>query len=654
MTPGTLPPLGGDSTGIAEFVDALVRECFDDPKRQAWDQQVDQSMNLYIGSHWQSTPDDGLLRLVVNRVQNCIVSLVAVQAGDPPKIEFVARERGEPPLVFVNTNSAEGLALAATLGVDTTQPLPADVAKSVLEQAKLGDMAKLAGGAVGGLTSDAVVEVSDATAAEALQTVFDGMWDESDCQTFFVENVLNKNILGWQPTLYEFDDIEKKHVLTNVNPRQVFVDRLHSDLSRMQYAIYDEPISVEEAVALYPHMADRVREAGSTGVLKFPGSRQYTPAGDLESARFDRGMVVIRHAWVRNQPFPMSQAEAVQSGAAIVREAPQPDGTIREVTEVGGVEVALGSPAWPMRYGIRQIKILFDGVVEDRECETADIPLPINVNVPIPFSPYGQGEPTRLQGLQSALNRIVSCIVTHHAYNAFPPEYVAQGIIDAMGKALRDVRTRPGSRIVVPDHLITQLGDIRKILMTGETPSMPADVWRVLDFLVSMIDKEGNQSDVMQGNASASWSGETVNALQNAASQVIRGKSLYTEIYLRRLARLMVHSIHTRMTPDDWSRYCGKWPMQALAALQSRAKAIDIDFSVNVRSGSGSSRRDETNALIAASQSGAPISPQTVLGRLDLDPDVEMRNTIQWQREVAAAMPQPVAASEKPKENTDG
>ena len=650
--PGTLPAAGTDPAGTAAFVDACVRECWDDPRRQAWDADADRAMNLYLGSHWQTNADDGMLRLVINRVQNCIISLVAVQAGDPPKIEFVARERGDPPLVFCNTNTPGGQMLAQELiagGMNPNAAIPDPMSHQIMERAEAGEQMKMAGlMAPGMLTKDDIVEVNDATAAEAVQTVFDAMWDQSDCQALFVENVLYKNILGWQPTLYEFDDVEKKHVLTNVNPRQVFFDRLRSDLSRQQYAVYDEPISLEEAVALYPDFSQRLRDASNTGSLQFPGARMYTPAGDLQTARFDRGMVVIRHAWFRNQPFPMSAEQAISTGAATEREGLMyvsgPDGIEREVT--------LGGPGWPMRYGIRQVKILIDGVVDDRECETVDIPLPVNVNVPVPFSPYGQGEPIRLQGLQSALNRVISCIVTHQSYNAFPPEYMAQGVVDAMDKAIRDMRTRPGSRVVVPDYLITQLQDIRKIVATGDTPAISADVWKLLDFLVQMIDKEGNQSDVMQGNASASWSGETVNALQNAASQVIRGKSLYTETYLRRLARLMVHSIHTRMDATDWARYCGKWPVQAIEAIRSRSKSVDVDFSVQIRSGSGSSRQSETTALVMAGQSGAPVSPQTLLGRFDLDPKVELRNTVQWQRDLAAAMPAPVAApgQSEPKE----
>jgi hypothetical protein len=144
----------------------------------------------------------------------------------------------------------------------------------------------------------------------------------------------------------------------------------------------------------------------------------------------------------------------------------------------------------------------------------------------------------------------------------------------------------------------------------------------------------------MQGNASASWSGEAIASLQNAAAQVIRAKSMHTEFYLKRLARLMVHSIVHRMGPADWQRYCSKYPWQALEALHTRAKSLDVDISVQITSGSGAAKQAETNSLIAGRQAGLPVSDPTLMERMNLDADAELARQAEFNRKRMAAQPQ--------------
>lgn len=668
---GQLPPPGGDKTAIANFVYRLIEESYNDERRRNWEIEAEDGYNFYLGNQWDSLPNDGMIRLTLNRVITCVIAMYAVQAGDPPKITFTARESGEPPLEFLNTDIPAGQEIAAAeagmgMPFDPMQPLDPQLAgfiKAQIEQGKAMAAAAAAQGMPepdGILPEETLVEVTDFTTAAALQTVFDAMWEECGGQVVFGENVLNKNILGISPTLYQFDDETKQHVLENIHPLQVFLDPFKSLYTKGHYEVYVEPISADEACAMQPHLEKPIREAATYGVFHFPGvSHQGASARYLQ--KFGRDMVVVVHCWLRHQPYPMTPDEALQAGR--VKQGELPTGEMTEELDPAtglampapvmrpallhpetGEELAEGTPAWPVRYGIRQLSILANEAVEDRECEFVNIPLPWNTNLPVPFSPWGMGEPKRLKGLQQALNTALSSIVTHQAYSAVPPEVARQEVVEALGKHLERIRAKPGQRLVVPPTVASLVGnDLSKLIQYLQTADMPADAWKLVEFLLRVIDTEGNQSEVMQGNAPSGYSGDTVAALQNAASQVIKAKSLHTEHWLKWVAKLMVHSIVNRMGPADWRRYCSKYPPQALAALHAKAKQLDVDIAVEIKSGSGSTKKQQAQNVMSARTAGVPVSPQTSLENLGLDADAELQRNADWQRKTAAVMPPPPA-----------
>jgi hypothetical protein len=748
-----IPPPGSDPGSIADAVDNLVIESAHDVRRTAFLDEAERGLNLYLGEHFLTADSGDVYRVVLNRIQNIIVSLVAIQAGDPPKITFTPRETGEPALFYLNTKLPEAQAVAQQISgflppynVDqqgnlilddtgmpmpfdiTTQPLPMPAVQQIQMLIAQGQQATMAAQQQGlpepynPYPPELLAEVSDATTAEALQIIFDGMWEECDGQFVFTENTLNKNVLGWQPTLYEFDDDQKRHILTNIHPKHVFVDPLYSDSSRWQYCIFEQPLSADEAVAKWPFLEKQIRDNAKEGTIIWAGQRVQDQAS-MYNQQFRRDMISVRTAWVRYQPYPMDKPTAVAKGLVEERTVPdesmaqagapqgeeilsngssggadaQPVATVPSggisgdgsrgngggllaeddrsvagatagpnLTQDGGAdqgqyptrlacflpgtdtEVDETHPQWPTRPGIRQITIVAQHAVDDRESEFGpdEIPITANRNVAIPFSPYGQGEPKRLESMNMAINRILTSMVTYQAYNAYPPQLIWQAVNDRLNASLKEARIKAKTKVVVPNDLQTVLGgDLKKALTTLDVQDMPADFWKLLDLLLQLIDKEGNQADVTQGDASASWSGEAIQSLQNAASQIIRGKSLYTEFYLKQTAKLMVQSISHRLTSQDWAKYLSSKPIQAIEALHSHNKSMDKDISVEIRSASGASKAQQTQNIIGARKMGIPISDDTIMERLELDPDAER------QKARAQAMQAPAPQPGKPGAN---
>lgn len=698
------PPPGSDPATIAQFVDRLVRESDQDKRRQAWAIEADRGLELYLGNHWTTPCPANKLRLVLNRIQNCVIAVCAIQAGDPPRMTFTGRESGDKPLVYLNTEIPEGQKLAQNFiaagaqnddGTPWTpdKPLNDQWATWLQQQVEQAEMVNAQAQAMGlpqqptSFIPDVIVDVTDQTSAQALQTIFDGQWEMAAGQFVFVENITNKNIFGWQPTLVEFKDDTKEHVLTNVHPKLVFPDPMHTDSKSASYEVYDQPISVEDAKEKYPSLAKLIDESNPRqGTIQWIGSSQSSEIGTYDQA-FERDMVVIRTCWIANMPYPMTPDAAVSAGKLSTGEvdtgpkeflsannsgiacagcgqmwqpgalspddscpgcgaplgaAPTRTGyfhpqTNQEITPtVAGPDgQPVPHPQWPTRVGIRKIIIIgnANALIDDREYEGDEIPLPANRNIAVPFSPYAQGEPKRLEGLQMAINRLLSALVTHQAYTTYPVELMNEAVADRLSESMKKARTEPDKRLIIPKDLLKDLGgDIKNAIQYLDVPEMATDVWKLLDLLLQLIDKEGNQSDVMQGDASANWSGETVKALQTAAAGVIRGKSMFTEFYLKRIATIMAGNITNRMEPADWKKYLGAKPVEAIEALHTRAKSIGVDITIEIKSGSGSTKQQQTQNMFAAKQAGMPVSTPTLMESMDLDPDAELAREAEYQR----------------------
>lgn len=668
---------------VAHYVNRLLLEFRQSEGRIRFDAQLNQSLWNYVGRQNESSPLTTILddvsgridvypaiiepirRININRIQNVVMSMLANQASDPPKVTFVAREQGEPPLVYLNTDAPEAMALLQRMAIDPMQPIPDPIVAMIRQEIEAADVIRQNAMATGQpvppglLTPDVLVDVDDDAAAEMRQTIFDGLWEACNGQFHFVENILNKCIFGWQPTLYEWDAAVGYPRLRNVNVRHCFVDTLHTDPLQGTEAIWDEIISADEAAARYPEFAEVIYENSSMKPV-YPEGRNYTISAQYDQTFF-RDMCIVRHAWIANQPYPMTPDEALSSGQVSVQQVPT--GEVQPITDdmgsvVGeqpvtqsamvlpdGTEVNEKHEKWPKKFGIRYICVVGRNVVKDEQSPYDLIPLAENVNTPMPNTRYGQGEPERLSPMQEALDRVISAIVSHFEYNAFPVEITTEDVNDKLESTMSDARVQPGKRVVVPTDLISQFFnggqlDLTKLFAYLETSNMSPDAWNLLKFLMDSIDKEGHQAEVLQGNAAPGWSGEAINSLQNAATQVIRVKSQRSEFYLKYLVRLFDQDI-SRMSPDEARRWCSKYPPQVFLAIHSRQKSMIFDTGIEIRSGSGAAKKNRVQELIAARSAGVMVDQDTILEHMELDPEVvKQRNATDMAQQNALAMVQ--------------
>jgi hypothetical protein len=554
------------------------------------------------------------------------------------------------------------------------------------------------------IPADVLVGITDRVAAEELQTVFDALWEEGDGDFKIGENQLYSCIIGWQWLLCEWDDDEHQHVLRNVPFLQVHVDPLCTNLKDAQWVIYDQILSADEASAKYPELEAEIRKKATPGRVPQSGTayRQasiynvgfvqemvglrtawirnqpipLTPKEAVERGLVEEvtdtldiptectcGVGIDQPVSMHHESCPCREGYEVDPESLAVPDAPAPDPFVGEAVEPvedpamrlpvqsrtetftsyklvrTGEVVEEGEKGWPSRPVLRQIRIIADTVVDDRECEYVDIPLALNINVPIPFTPYGKGEPQHLEGLQMALNAVLSDLVTHWHNHAQPAEFVPESVNAARPKFAQGMYNHPaGLKSVIPDDIYRQLGN--KIGFYMDPPSAPSDGWQLIQLLLKLLDDASENSEVLQGKASASWSGEAISSLQRAAKGVIGWKSRRLEFVLKHVAKVMAGSIIHRMPLEEKMRYARRYPKHVWAYLdQYQKQTLEYDLSVEITSGTGAKKQAEQASDLSLFDRGV-LSKTTLLESVGKDAKIERHNQIQEAREDAAAKAQ--------------
>lgn len=701
-----LPAPDATAESRVTFIDTLEDGCTRDPNRAAWETNKQRWMDLYTGNHFSdplvsSAVGAGRLepelrsaksastvcQLVYNRVMNAVLAMLAGQISNPPKVVFSGRENGDPPIYYLNgfiQNPAlqqiamiagqeddRAQQLAEMYGPDHPQvqqavmqagqsvPLPPDLVDQVRLLIDNGKMmqaqARLAGmpPPIGIVPPEALVEITDQSTAQFTQTIYDGLWEQCGGIEATAENILNKKVLGWQPTLFESDRTkiaygESPITLTNVEGTQILFDPATSSFRPPRYVIMREPVTYQEAMAdpEIQKIADKIKSAFVSGPLNARngyGGRLF----DMDSVE-DR--CIVRTLWHADWPYPMSPDEALACGKVSIKSvptgenAPVSDPETGEVIgqqpmmrqtmvsgETGEQDIHPQHPSWPIIYAWREVREIGGEIVFDRRCKTPFAPVVNNINIPIPFSPYGYGEPDRLDGLQMAINRVLSDMVEYHRFNAYPLEVCHEAVGSNLSGPLSKMRKRPNTLVKVPADLANQVGgDLSKLVQYVPIPPMNADAWQLLEFLVEAIDKEANNSDVQNGEAPAGSSGQWVANLQAAASQVAQVTSQATEAWLKKIVRLFVNFITNEMTVEDVQKYTSKYPPAILEAFKRRQKTLYIDIGVEIQSGSAAAKSGQTASMIQARAAGITISEPDILDRMGIDPDDTLKRESDW------------------------
>ncbi len=542
------------------------------------------------------------------------------------------------------------------------------------------------------LPKDFYIELNDSTLAAATQTLLDVKLEEGGFTQALVENQLYTGIFGWQFLMPEFDAETQTLIFTNPYFSTVHMDPLKTDMKRAQSVVYDEYLDVDEAKMLYPDLSRPIDQYSNMGPPQQPGTIQSVTLMPWLQPMMGRKVVIIRNAWIRNQEFPvgpMTAEDAVLKGLVIEGEVP--DESLREdvggIPEAGiagadgadglqpkasndggspdaaslpgsgaqpGVDVAPPAmrpayfhpvtqeeltpdhPEWPKatRRALREIRVIANQLVYDRESKRVDIPMGHNVNIPIPYTPYGQGEPERLEPLQRAYNATLTDIVEHGDSVAFAPKLVSRQLAMDNPELLRVGLSDPRKFYPVDDKILAM--GVDKIMGSYTPPALPTDTWKREQTLFEKFQYESDQSAVTRGQTpgGGDMSGNAITALQSAAKTSVDFKGMRLKNMVTHIVKVVLGDLMEYMTPEDCARVVRKYPKEVWAYIHPQVKKIQYDIAIKI----GKQNNQAQTVVNAANTAmgGQTISPQSFLQAIDLDPETEQNNRIKWAQQQGA------------------
>lgn len=299
-----------------------------------------------------------------------------------------------------------------------------------------------------------------------------------------------------------------------------------------------------------------------------------------------------------------------------------------------GEQTAQGSPNWPHTIGIRQAQMIVEvnRIVENIRCPFADIPIAWNVNIPIPYSPYGQGEPVRSEDPQQIVNRIVTILHAHARYYQYPMEIWPQTLLDRMKKSGTQNWSRPGRVVGLPDEDWKALSAARATGMFAIPPPVPASLVNLLELMLKEVDRIAGNVGVMQGEPpSPDSSGTAIRELQSSAMGASGFKAKFSEWRSDRLAMLTLDAMTKWMPEQQWREILSELPWPIVKLMIERIKKKRWTIKTEIASGRGYNRQVTHQEALQQYMGGQPqrlISRREAMVKTDVEDPPAMERVI--------------------------
>lgn len=464
--------------------------------------------------------------------------------------------------------------------------------------------------------------VDDQIVARAVQNNLDIAWETGDRDLWLRNNVVNCLKFGTQGAMFVFDQETRTSKVFDIHVYNLFLPPNCTSIQDAEYVMVREIISAREAVERFPQAAEAIeaaskRDTGDTSSAD--GSDGHMP---YQNIRFGRNMVTLWHIWWRNERYPFAPNDALDMGRVVLRGGAMylTDREYNVTEELTNPEL----PNWPTRLGIRYLQRIGQTIVSDDECGHVDIPVVLNQNIPVSYSPWAQGEPERLWFCQKLIDKMSSIILDHITYFRSPQQILPASVYKRL-KGLNMIYSRPDRDAWIDDGTFETY---REFFKSGkgfyiDPPTLSAQYVELWHLALRLHDELSGHAGVLQGRSpGANSSGRLVEELQTAARGMIGFKAASTETMLRNLARLEIDAQSKWVPLFMWKRANDELPVDVLAAVRKRSSKCELDVSVELASG-GAELRKQKQAVAREEVMQQLRSPQSYrrLAEIDDDPD---------------------------------
>ena len=569
------------------LVDRLVTEANDSLQSK----KIDGDRNIkdwwlfchrrFVGDHHDVAPQDELVQFTLNRDQVSIITNVAEQTQQPFSPTFSPVEYNDQPQYFLTKHGVQQL---FDLKVESVESMinagPEAEPQLAIPPTLEALMESMTDGQANGeeplrssqvknlkkhmeptilptgqsleppLDTNAIIEINDAFRAERLQKLVELKWKQANVDAIMKMNELYCNVYGHAVSWCNVDERNWSIKLRNVHPRNALADPVQFIVDDFHYCVITEMVSLHEAIGQWPQFKEMLVEASTTGTLENteePGAwHMGSVYGDT---KFQRDMVVIRNAYIRDSNFPMEPEEAVQCGLVVE------DGEGFKLA-ANDEPITPNDEAWPVKTGVRFIKTLpqIQQLIEDRMSKYDDIPVGWNLNIPIPFDHHGMGEPFRTKDVTDAINKSGEIILNYLLYYPYPCEIWPQDVLDSYAdQGKEEPFTHPGRQWGIDGIHYQEYLKGNPYGFAVRPPEMPSIAAKVWDDFRAEHDVIAGRPDVRSGRApGANTSGIAIDALLQKASGPVSFKSSFTGDTVSRLGKIIGSYYAKYMPKEHW------------------------------------------------------------------------------------------------------
>jgi hypothetical protein len=661
-----LPPIGGitdENYGdVYDFIKNIRLESRDDREQWLTPQASYYAYYQYGTDHIPYNDE-----INVPEIQNAIIATANIQMQEEPRATLEPVETGEKPLYYWAGPPEIGLMLGLLPeqvgdGPETdeagnpSEPLPIDEIQAGSLKASAVSVEVSPVLLPGMIRPEWLEEISDQTSAEFWQKTLNVFWDRSNTALFWRQNAVDNLIQGWAPYLVEFDEDNKVFVYTHVPVMHAYIDPVARTVQSADYLGVEFPIDAARALAKYPDLLDVLAQEAHEG--RVPPPDGMTPVSERYNRIYRRPMVWLSVWFIRNQEAYMSNEQALGSG--LVNQTQNTttaiDGTGGLPTLAGstythaqtGEELTPGKGNWPTRRALRQITMLGDKIVDDRECEHCDIPVGWNVNIPLPGnSPYGISDVARIRPLQKAESEVLESMVEHTKFFSSPIMVISQSMAEILGPDRVAMGAKPGLVHVVPDDQYMAAGG--SPLSIVNPPPLSEAHAQLFPTIKGLTTEMGGNTEVLQGRTdSQASSGRAIEALQSAGTGQVSFKSLRLQDEIACTTKVMLYNLVWRLKTEDLMEIHTK-PPHVIRAYQNKGKAAEWNVKPVVSSGGGGVRAQK-RALAQQDLELTAITMETYRETVGIDHQLEEERTeaaaARLQRAMGGAVADPEGASE--------
>lgn len=485
------------------------------------------------------------------------------------------------------------------------------------------------------LRPEDLLEINDKACTKVAQQTWDHLFETAAGNQVMLKNELISNIFGNAVVMLQWHSSgPKAHTfsLSNESLISVWIDPTHDRIDESDYFGFDQVMSRDRARATYPELDEKQLDEAATSLDHAAMVLPYAASRSIRRAK----TVMIRTCWLRHQIVPMTVAEALEAGLVsssdVVGEDRRPmidpdtgrkrvqyylagkslkDGELEKTIEVKPVEQADHGTRWPDDFGLMQVTLIIGAknpIISKIRCPYADINFGWNINIPRPDgSPYGMGEPKRLESISQQINRAAENLHRHlDRFRGCQMLFPSQLYKRLQAAGMQDLFQREYGIIPIPEETYTEImgrGGVDRMII--QPPALPPASVQALQLFLSIHDKLSGNAPARQGQAPFSGiAAKTLESLKSAGEGPVVMRARWTEFMLERLFKLGLDSAVKWMPESRWMQINSGWSVSAMREILRRLEKAQYNVRASVVSGTGTAKTERIGEALTLRERG--------------------------------------------------